>query len=202
MKKFITFILIILMLPILFVNFVIILDSILNSEQIPSFFGWKGFVVLSGSMEKTILPGDLIIVKEIDNEKLEKNDVIAFKDEEVVITHRIVDVVKEDGTVKYVTKGDNNNTNDIGYVFPEEVEGIYKFRIGRLGNLALFVQNPLGMILCLSIPLILLLLINIKESKENKKYIRKKEKEQKQLEEEIIELRKQNEELQREKIIK
>ena len=140
------------------------------------------------------MTGDIAVVKEIDTDKLKENDIIAFKDNEnIVITHRIVEIIKEeDGKIKYKTKGDNNNIEDDGYVYPEQVEGIYKFRVGKLGNLALFIQTPVGMVVCISIPLIMLLLIQWADSEREKKY--KNDKQQ-----EIEELKKQNEELRKNK---
>ena len=202
MKKTISIIIIVILLPILFVSSVILLNSFIHPEKIPSFFGWKPFIVLSGSMETEIFPGDLAIVKDVGTENLKVNDIIAFKSGDIVVTHRIVEIINENGTKKYKTKGDNNNTEDVGEVLPEKVEGLYKFRIGKLGNLAMFMQTPIGMVSCLSIPLLLLVLLHIKESKDDKKYIDEKLNKQMQMEKEIEELKKKNNELEREKIAK
>lgn len=202
MKKAISIIIIVILLPILFVNSVIIINSIMNPDKIPSFFGWKPFIVLSGSMESEIFPGDLAIVKDIETEELKVNDVIAFRSEDIVVTHRIVEIKNENGAIKYKTKGDNNNSQDVGDVLPEQVEGLYKFKISKMGNLAMFMQTPTGIISCLSIPLLLLVLLHMKEIKEDRKYINEKVNKQKQMEKEIEELKKKNEELQKEKAIK
>lgn len=202
MKKAISIIIIVILLPILFVNSVIIINSIMNPNKIPSFFGWKPFIVLSGSMESEIFPGDLAIVKDIGTEELKVNDVIAFRSEDIVVTHRIVEIKNENGAIKYKTKGDNNNSQDVGDVLPEQVEGLYKFKISKMGNLAMFMQTPTGIISCLSIPLLLLVLLHMKEIKEDRKYINEKVNKQKQMEKEIEELKKKNEELQKEKAIK
>ena len=144
--------------------------------------------MLSGSMETKILAGDVVVVKEVDTQTLKKGDIIAFKENDIVITHRIDEIVQEDGETKYITKGDNNNTRDNGYVLPSQVEGLYEFRIARLGNLAMFIQTPIGMIVCLSIPLLLLVIIQVKDSKDDTD-------KKKEMEEQIEKLKKQNEEL-------
>lgn len=195
MKKVLSIILVILLLPILFVCVVILINSIIRPNEVPSFFGWKPFIVLSGSMETEIYSGDIAVVKEIEPSKLKVGDIIAFKNDDIVITHRIVKIIDDDGTTKYVTKGDNNNTEDRDYVLPENVEGLYKFKISKLGNFAIFIQTPTGMIACLSVPLILLILIQFSENKRNKKEAAEKEEKQKNLEKEIAELKKQNEKL-------
>lgn len=193
-KKILTIIVMIILFGILFTSGVILVNSYIRPNEVPSFFGWKPFIVLSGSMETQIMTGDIVVVKEVNTNDLKENDIIAFKDnEDIVVTHRIVEIVKEDdGNIKYKTKGDNNNIEDDGYVYPNQVEGIYKFRVGKLGNLALFIQTPVGMVVCISIPLIMLLLIQWADSEQEKKYKSNRE-------QEIEDLKKQNEELRKNK---
>lgn len=194
-KKAISIIVILILLPILLMSIVILVDSYTHPNEVPSFFGWKPFIVLSGSMETQISAGDIVVVKEIDTNELKKGDIIAFKDGNIVITHRIDEVTKIDGKTQYITKGDNNNTQDIGYVLPEQVEGVFKFKIARLGNIAMFIQTPLGMIVCLSIPIIIIILLQTTDSKKEKEELIAKLNKQSKMEEEIEKLKKQNEEL-------
>lgn len=195
MKKILSIICIIILLPVLFVNAVILINSWVHPNEIPSFFGWKPFIVLSGSMESEIYSGDIVVVKEVDKKKLKVNDVIAFKNDDIVVTHRIVEIVNENGTTKYITKGDNNNTQDKDYVLPENVEGLYQFKVSNLGNLAMFIQTPTAMLVCLSIPILLLILVQVSENAKNKKYIKEEVGKKRRMEEELEELRKQNEAL-------
>lgn len=195
MKKIISIICIIILLPVLFVNAVILINSWTRPNEIPSFFGWKPFIVLSGSMESAIYSGDIVVVKEVNTNTLGVGDVIAFKSGDIVITHRIKEIVQEDGITKYITKGDNNNTQDTDYVLQENVEGVYQFKISNLGNLAMFVQTPMGMLVCLSIPILLLVLVQMIENARNKKYVKEEEFKQRRMQQELEELRRQNEEL-------
>ena len=194
-KKAISIIVILILLPILLISIAILVDSYTHPDEVPSFFGWKPFIVLSGSMETQISAGDIVVVKEIDTNELKKGDIIAFKDGNIVITHRIDEVTEIDGKTQYITKGDNNNTQDIGYVLPEQVEGVFKFKIARLGNIAMFIQTPLGMIVCLSIPIIIIILLQTADSKKEKEELVAKLNKQSKMEEEIENLKKQNEEL-------
>lgn len=195
LNKVVSIIILIILIPILFVNGVILVNSFIHPDEIPSFFGWKPFIVLSGSMETEIDAGDVAVVKETDTASLKKGDIIAFKSGEIVITHRIYDIIQEEGETRYITKGDNNNAEDNGYVLPEQIEGVYQFKISRLGNIEMFIQTPIGMIVCLSIPFIILVLVQIVDSKRNQKYIEEKGNKQKIMEEEIERLKKENEEL-------
>ncbi len=193
-KKIISILLLMILLPVLLVNSVILINSIVNPDEIPSFFGWKPFIVLSGSMESEIFAGDIAVVKETDEFK--ENDIIAFKTEDnIVITHRIVDVISEGGETKYITKGDNNNTEDRGYVYKENIEGVFVFKISRLGNVAMFIQTPVGMMSCLSIPIVILIILQYIDNVKANKYVANKINKEKDLEAEIERLKRQNEEL-------
>jgi len=199
-KKTLTILIMMILLIILFTSGIILINSYINPDKIPSFFGWKPFIVLSGSMETQILTGDIAVVKEVDADTLKVNDIIAFREkDDLVVTHRIVEIIKDNGEIKYKTKGDNNNAEDKGYVLQSQVEGLFQFRIGRLGNLALFIQTPIGMVVCISIPLLLLILVQTADSIKEKKYLKEKSEKQKDIEKEMEELRKQNEELKKEK---
>lgn len=194
-KKVLTMLILLILIPILFVSGVILINSYIYPDKVPSFFGWKPFIVLSGSMETQISVGDIVIVKEVDTSTLKKGDIIAFRSNDIVITHRIDEIITEDGNVKYITKGDNNNVRDEGTVLPEQVEGIFICNVHRIGNLAIFIQTPIGMIVCLSIPIILIIIIGIIDSRKNTENINQKLNKQKEMEEEIKRLKLQNEQL-------
>lgn len=168
-KTTLTGILLVVLVPILFFCTVVLIDSYKNPDEVPSFFGWKPLIVMSGSMESEIYAGDVAVVKEVDVNQLKEKDIIAFKDGDVVITHRIIDVMDDNGTKKFVTKGDNNNAEDEGYVSAEQIEGLYQFKINKMGDAAMYIQTPIGMLICLSIPLALLMLLQMFDSNGNKK---------------------------------
>lgn len=84
-------------------NFVSV--KILNKDY-PNLFGYTFFEIVSGSMSPTIEKGDMIFVK-LDTD-YEVGDIVSFKDNNSIITHRIIE--KNDNY--YVTKGDANNTAD------------------------------------------------------------------------------------------
>lgn len=187
-KKTISVMLIIVLIPILFISSVILIDSFINKDEVPSFFGWKPFIVLSGSMESSILKGDLVIVKITDPSSLEVNDIIAFRDEQdTVTTHRIIETVTNDGVPYFVTKGDNNDSQDQNLVAYEDVEGIYQLRIPKVGNILMSLSEPTTIvIIVLGITVIFGLGFytsmkkeNAKEREEFLEYKRKKEEEEK-----------------------
>ena len=116
----------------------------MNPDKGPSIFGYKPFVVLSGSMETKINVGDLVIVKKTNTDNLKVNDIIAFRNSDnTVTTHRIIEVTSEGC---FVTKGDNNNIQDDGIVCSKSIEGKYVKKFAKLGNFIMFIKKPLGFV--------------------------------------------------------
>lgn len=146
----------IILIPILIINLWIIFQSKTNNAKVPSVFGYKPFIVLSGSMESDIHKGDLIFTKEINPVNLATGDIIAFRDaENTITTHRIIDIVENDGQTYFITKGDNNSTQDLNLVAYADVEGIYVGRIAGIGSMMNSLSNPTTiMILVLGITII------------------------------------------------
>lgn len=182
----------IILVPILVLNIWIMIQAKTNKNAIPSVFGYKPFIVLSGSMETEIHKGDLIVTKKVDPETLKVDDVIAFRDaEETVTTHRIIDIVEKEGETYFITKGDNNNTQDDNLVSYSDVEGIYVFRIAGVGSMMNSLAQPTTIIiLVLGITIIFAIGFSIstkkqreEERKEFLEYKRMKKEEQKKEEE-------------------
>ena len=148
-------------IPLLLVNVTLIVKSYTNPNDVPDFMGYKPFIVLSGSMEPSIMTGDMVFVKETDGDSLQVGDVIAYRSGGAVITHRIVEVATEGGAKRYITQGDANDSPDQTSVKPAEVEGIYRRRIAGAGNLAMFMQTTTGMILFVVCPLVLFILWDV-----------------------------------------
>ena len=54
LKVILSIVAIVILIPILFISGVILINSYIKPNEIPSFFGYKPFIVLSGSMETEI----------------------------------------------------------------------------------------------------------------------------------------------------
>ena len=150
----------IILIPILIINITLIIKSHTNKDDVPKIGGYCPLIVLTGSMEPEIKDGDLIIVKQIDGNDVKVGDVISFFDPEStsnsVLTHRVTEIINENGSLSFRTKGDANNTEDKMAVPEDELVGIYKSRIPGAGNIAMFMQSTAGLVICVILPLILL----------------------------------------------
>lgn len=172
-------------------NLTIIIKGSLAPEKPPSVLGITPMVVLSGSMsgeaEDHIEIGDLIFVGKVESGELEVGDVIAFMEGEVVVTHRITAIsTGEDGKLQFTTKGDANNAEDLRPVSEDNLVGIYKSRIARVGDFALFLQTPMGMVLFIALPLLAFIIYDILRRRH---YAAKEDKRTAELEAELERLR-------------
>ncbi|MBQ6183027.1 MAG: signal peptidase I [Clostridia bacterium] len=111
---------------------------------------------------------DLIFVGGGDFQDLEVGQIITFFEANdngdrtgMVITHRIVEVTEIDGARVYRTKGDANNTIDTVPVRPQNIIGVYKSRVAKLGALVLFLQKPWGMVIFIGIPVLAFIIYDI-----------------------------------------
>lgn len=99
-------------------------------------------VILTGSMEPEIMPGDIILVKKIGIDEVDVGDVIMFNNGEgIYITHRIIEKSDETGDVLLVTKGDNNSGADGGSINSSQLKGKVIAIVPYIGKATLFFRN-------------------------------------------------------------
>lgn len=181
--KIISAILYIILIPIIIFNFTLIVKSFINPKETPDFLGYKSFVIVSGSMEPTIMTGDAILVKKVPQEEIKKGDIISFEQGGSNVTHRIVEITKEDNQIKYTTKGDNNNTEDKEKVVYEQIEGKYQLKINQFGIIIDIIKSKVTLMVLI---FIIILMYLYKGNIENKKKKRKEKREKYEKEREKI----------------
>ena len=150
------------LLAVILLNNIVFIVKGAKAEEPPSVFGVTPLVVLSGSMEgetKGAFPaGSMIFLKKAED--LAVGDVIAYKDPASsklsIVTHRIIEIVtEEDGTVYYRTKGDANNAEDPNAIPEGMIIGQYFFHLPHMGDFSLFLQEPVGMLIFIGVPIML-----------------------------------------------
>ena len=153
-------ILCIILIPILIINITLIAKSFIYKDEVPSIGGTLPLIVLTDSMYPEIKSGDLIICNTAEAKDIKVNDVISFFDPAgngtSIVTHRVIEIVEENGEIFFRTRGDNNNTEDKKLVPAENLVGVYKTRIAGAGHIAMFMQSTAGLIICVVLPIILL----------------------------------------------
>jgi len=93
-------------------------------------------VVATGSMEPLIMPGDVVLINKVkpaETLTLQTGEIIQFRRDTILIDHRIIEIVKDEKSMGYRTKGDNNSAADSQIVKPEDVRGRIIQVIPKLG---------------------------------------------------------------------
>ena len=151
LKNWLVIAVVILLIAMLICNGALIWQAVTVREKTPSLFGWKAYVILSGSMEPQLQVGDLVIVKETEN--VQVGDIISYRQGNSVVTHRVCQI-NETG---YITKGDANNAYDPQSVPFCAIEGKMQCWVPLVGKAVLLLQNKYVMlIICLGFGLCLI----------------------------------------------
>lgn len=103
-------------------------------------------VILTGSMEPDIYPGDVVLIEKFSSKEdiynLREKDIINFKREHITITHRIIKIKSdESGNLSFITKGDSNVSEDPWIVLPNDLNGTIKKTLPKIGIPILFLHS-------------------------------------------------------------
>lgn len=146
----------------------IVYQAVIKKDADINVFGFKPYIVLSGSMEPNLQIGDMIISKSVNEEQIKIGDIITFVDNNKnIITHRVVDILIKDGKKLYQTKGDNNSSKDVGVISIENIKGKYSFKISKVGSIITEMITPTGLI----ITILIITIFYISTSKTNDRKI-------------------------------
>ena len=123
---------------------------------------FSAYIIISESMIPNINVYDAVVTVRVGEDKIKVNDIITFISKEIQtagtpITHRVIGIVETETGIKYRTKGDHNNTADFALIAPEEVIGKVYLRIPMIGYVQTFMTKPLGWILIIVIPCLLII---------------------------------------------
>ena len=111
-------------------------------------------IVVSGSMEPTVKTGSLAVIsKEI--EEVKEGDIISYDLGSKKVLHRVIEVKKEG----FITKGDNNKSEDFGIISNNKVNGKYLFSIPLIGYIILYLKKYLLVI----IPILMIMYLAVKK---------------------------------------
>ena len=133
-----------------------------------SIFGYRVFTVATGSMEPVYNVNDVIAVKNVDPSTLKVGDDIAYKGnrgglEGMLITHRIIDIEKEDDKIYYHVKGVNNDIED-PTINESQIIGKVDRKIISVSILNRVVKNQFGFFFLVFCPLVLVIFLEVAET--------------------------------------
>lgn len=124
--------------------------QILDRERaLPGILGYSQLVVISGSMQPAIDPGDLLIIKR--QESYKPGDVVTFLQGDSLVTHRLTGISGDAA----LTRGDANNTDDAPVPL-EDIQGRMVLRVPRLGYAVLYLRTQQGLLMLTALFILLI----------------------------------------------
>ena len=101
-------------------------------------------IVKSNSMYPTLQKGDFILIKR--NNDYKKGDIITYDYESnYLVTHRII----EKNNNFFITKGDNNNSEDDKFIQLDNIKGKVIFILNRKNQISIFLLMIFLVLFCL-----------------------------------------------------
>lgn len=119
----------------------VLLLIVLVIKIIPMALGATPLTVLTGSMEPTYSPGDIVVVKPQDTYQV--GDIVTFQpisNDPTLVTHRVIQKVVTTQGAKYVTQGDANNVADDPLV-EAQIQGKALYHVPKVGYLSEYVAD-------------------------------------------------------------
>lgn len=125
--------------------------------------GFQPFAVLSPSMTPKYGVGDLVYALPTDPEEIQVGDVLTFvaNAEGTIVTHRVDEVDRENRC--FYTKGDANESRDGNPVVYENVVGVVKFSLPKMGYVSSYLTSESGRFAAIAGVLTLILLLILPE---------------------------------------
>ncbi len=160
--------------------FIFIALEVVAPNQTMNIIGFKGFAVLTPSMEPVYNVGDIVISTKVDPDDLEVGDPITFRTDlngdgkKEMVTHYIFSIEYVEGVRTYQTNPEGRDYADPWTIVDEDIVGIVSFKIPFIGYIIIFAiilfENPifLGLVI-LNIVIIIVIVKLIKKKPEEEK---------------------------------
>ena len=125
------------------------------------------YVIVSPSMVPTINVNDMIVDFGVNkDEDIKENDIVTFYSNVIntggyTITHRINSINVYDDEYRYITKGDNNSSVDVGFTTIDRIVGKVFLIIPKVGLVQSFLSSKWVWLLIVVIPSLGILIADI-----------------------------------------
>ena len=152
---------------VLFILIIAILQRTTNNEI--TLFGYRIFVVATGSMVPEYEVGDVLVSKEVDPATIQVGDDIVYEGKEgtfkdKIVTHQVIMIEKENDNYRIQTKGIANTKAD-PEITQNEVIGKVIYKMGVLSLLQRAMSNNYVFFFIVFVPIVLLTFRQILKSR-------------------------------------
>ncbi len=95
-------------------------------------------------MNPSIHRGDMVLVEKLNDDEIDDlsvGDILVYNKDDRVIVHRIYEILEVADGVAYVTKGDNNESEDSWFVTADKIIGKVKLNFKFIGYPAVLLNE-------------------------------------------------------------
>ena len=103
--------------------------------------GW--FRIMSGSMRPLIDIDDRVLARPVDPEEVKPGDIIVFKNTDALVTHRVLKILRQNGKISILQKGDASVSASI--IAPDSIMGKV-VAIEKKGRLMTLCKGRIGLL--------------------------------------------------------
>ena len=107
-------------------------------------FQYGALVIGSGSMTGELNKGDVTVYEQFDDQIIQEGQVIVFEENNVKVIHRVVKIERINGELRYYTKGDANEHNDVGYRLNGDIIGLARLRVPYVGYPTIWLRDAVS----------------------------------------------------------
>ncbi len=137
-----------------------------EGKESPSLFGYSPYLVQTSSMEPTIRQGAIAFVQKTAPDSLNEGELVYLREEQPdgslrLYPRRISKIIDEGNGRQFQTKADDSPAPDETLHNEDGVVGKVTGEILWIGQLFSFLKTPVGLIICLAVPLAILLVLEI-----------------------------------------
>ncbi len=138
------------------------------------------YVIKTDSMDPIILPGDIVVIKEIDSGDIKVGDIMAFHVDingdnvDDVVVHYIAEINSNNNELIFKTKPHVSELHDRWTIEEQDLIGIYTYQVNYLGKIIMFAQSWVGKIILVADVIIISVIYDVLFSKKKKTKIKGK----------------------------
>lgn len=139
--------------------------------------GFSIYTVVTESMYPKYKVFDMILVKSVDTKSIKVHDDVVYKGEKSdfqgkIVTHRVEDITEDNGVLTFTTKGINNDIED-PLVNENQIMGKVVHKLLLLSLISKVINNTYGFYFLIFVPLVIVIFLEVMESIEEKKELKK-----------------------------
>ena len=97
--------------------------------------------IATKSMKPELGVGDMVLIQKCTPNDIQENDIIQYKRERYTVVHRVIKKYQKDGHYFFVTKGDNNESEDMDPIKEEQLMGKVVFKIKYIALPTIWINN-------------------------------------------------------------